>query len=113
MRSPGYPRGQYLLISLTAAMSANADGAPSGVRTAEPSPGAVLHLVDPSTLCADGPSTGAASASADTAALPSDFSAANFPTGTDFVSAGAEATHQELLLSTSRKFCIVANRLEI
>jgi len=45
------------------------------------------------TLCAEGSSTGAASAStsANTAALPPGFSAANFPTGTIFVSAGAEA----------------------
>jgi len=42
-------------------------------------------------LCVEGSSTGAASALADTVALPPGFSAANFPTGTTFVSAGAEA----------------------
>jgi len=53
------------------------------------------HLVDAasalSTLCAEGSSTGAASASANAAALPPGFSAVNLPTGTSFVSAGAEA----------------------
>ena len=48
-------------------MSANAATAPSGVRAADPSPGAVLHLAEaanaPSTLCAEGSSTGAAAAS--------------------------------------------------
>jgi len=60
-----------------------------------PSSGAVLHLAEaanvPCTLCAEGSSTGAASASADIATLPPGFIAANFSTGTIFVSAGAEA----------------------
>jgi len=64
-------------------VSANAATAQSGVRAADPSPGAILHLTEAanasSTLCAEGPSTGAASALADTAALPPGFSAANFP----------------------------------
>ena len=76
-------------------MSANVATARSDVHAADPSPGAVLHLVEtanaPSTLCAESSSTGAASASANTAALPPGFSAANCPTGTTLVSAGAEA----------------------
>jgi len=43
------------------------------------------------TLCDGGSSTGAASASANTATLSPGFSAASFPTGTTFVSAGVEA----------------------
>jgi len=74
----------------TAAVSANAATALSGVRAVDPSPGAVLAANAPSTLFAGGPSKGAASASADTAVLPSGFSTANFPTGTTFGSAGAE-----------------------
>jgi len=52
----------------TAAVSANAATAQSGVRAADPSPRTVVHLVEaanaPSTLCAQGSSAGAASASA-------------------------------------------------
>ena len=76
-------------------MSANAATAPSGIRTANPSSGTVVHLVeaanDPSTLCAEDSSTGAASASANIATTPPGFSAANLPTGTTFVSTGTEA----------------------
>jgi len=76
-------------------VSANAATAPSGVRAADPSPGAVVHVVEaanaPSTLCAEGSSTGAASASANTVSLPPGYSSANLPTGTTFVSAGVEA----------------------
>jgi len=54
-----------------------------------------LHLAEaanvPSTLCAEGCSTGAASALANIAALPPGFVAANFSTGSIIVSAGAEA----------------------
>jgi len=45
----------------------------------------------PSTVCAEGSLTGAASALANKATLPPGFSATNFPTGTTFVSAGTEA----------------------
>ena len=79
----------------TAAVSANTATAPSGIRAADPSPGAVLHLAEApnasQTLGAEGSLTGATIASANTAALPPGLSAANFPTGTTFVSAGAEA----------------------
>ena len=77
----------------TAAVSANAATASSGVRAADPSPGAVLQLTEAanatSTLCAD--SGALQQAPANTAALSPGFSAANFLTGTTFVSAGAEA----------------------
>jgi len=64
--------------------------APLGVLTADSSPDLAEAANTPSTLCAEGSLTGAASASANTAALSPGFSAANLPTGTTCVSAGAE-----------------------
>jgi len=78
--------------------SANAAIAPSSVRDADPSTGAVLHLAQaahaPSTLCAEGSSTGAASASANTAALPPGFSAANSPQARPLSQQEYRLTHQ-------------------
>jgi len=58
-------------------VSAHAATNPSVVHDADPSPGAVVHLVEaanaPSTFRAEGSSTGAASASASTAALSPGF----------------------------------------
>ena len=74
-------QSQHSKHSYHCAVSANAATSPSGVSAADPLTLAVLHLAEaanaPSSFCARGPSTGAASS--DTAALPPGFSAANLP----------------------------------
>jgi len=84
-----FPNRRCRSVSKCAATAPSEDGA------ADSSPSAVLHLAReadaPSTFCVEGPSTGAALASANTAALLPDVSAGNTSTGTNFVSAGATA----------------------
>jgi len=63
----------------------------------------VVHLVEadnaPKSFCAQGSSTGAAAASANTAALPPGFSAANLPTGTRFGEEGNMSMQNTIMQS--------------